>query len=333
MIKLKELTNEVSINGVLIEKELEETTITVGGKEREVIKGYVTVEVTNGQRINNIRSEVFSFRYNNNGDENGIYKGFVRVKEETKDRATYGADADFVNIQGSLSSNDYVPKDQQEVRSSTRISARFISRVDESKRDDIAYREQAKAMVDVFIFKTTPFETSDGEEGIKIKAMTVGYGNRVIELKDVVAFGGAADIVEQYYTQGSHGLLTFNINNYAETVTKIEEDDDYFGESVPALTSVRNFVRNFELVGLKKTPIDDEQDIDYAKEVFNKRKEDLKELITKATLSSAPKEVEKDDDYVDFSDSPSSKKVRSAGEVMEKQKAVESEDPFSDEDF
>ena len=78
---LKALKNEVTVIGRLKQVNLEEDTDR-NGNER--IKGDVIIQVKEVDKEHDIKIDVYSRKYKQDGTINGLYEGFKKVEEEYK---------------------------------------------------------------------------------------------------------------------------------------------------------------------------------------------------------------------------------------------------------
>ena len=95
-IELKQSKNNVEIIGLMKSVNFERKEI--GNDRRMAMTGNAVIEVVDGDKVNNIRIDVFSFKLTKSGTENKIYKGFVTVADEFKTIDKDGRDqADLVS--------------------------------------------------------------------------------------------------------------------------------------------------------------------------------------------------------------------------------------------
>ena len=244
--ELRELQNNVEIVGLLKTKDLKEATTKTG---KQAIMGNLVVEVKDGDKVNNIRVNVFAMKFKKNGEVSGLYKSDLTVMNEFKDIDTVGRDeADFISVSGQLSGNDYVNA-QGVLNSSTQVRGTFFNRLTKGTATDHAW-----ATVETVINSVSDVENEDGPTGDKkIEAYTVGYNGTPIELHNIIVGAAIAEEFVTMYYPGTTGLITYKINNYAEVAeAKPEEQAEKqgFGSSARVEGSVvGNFVNNLEIIG------------------------------------------------------------------------------------
>lgn len=236
---MKEALNEFKIVGKLKSMKLEEKQTKSG---KDAIMGYITVEVVEGEKVHNHRVDFFTFKYRLDGKENNIYSSYKTMMNDFKDADTYGNEADYVSVNGSIDYNVY--KSQGGVRENMRLRGLFANRISSSA--DV-YQE-AFANVEAVITNFTPEMKGDKPtDYTKVTAYTVGYNDRgikLINLKVPNKFN-----LQNTVTTGTTLALTLKLNNYS--IVKEEKQDDsnsLFGE-VKKIVQDKSFVNDLEITG------------------------------------------------------------------------------------
>lgn len=236
---LRESINNVEIIGTL--KKIDSIEEKVSKKGKEFISGKVTVEVVDGNRINNIQVRFFSNKLKQNGEINGIYKGYKTVQEEYKV-------GDKVRITGDLRLEEYYTQSGS-LTSFNSVNALFFNRVE----DGAEFRQKAIATLDMVIEGIQPKMDAEGfPTGFHdVQAFTVGYNSRVIPLQNLVINEQLAEQFSGMYYPGTTGKITLKINNYAEVEDVVESQEPIsgFGSAERVEQTVSNFTSDLEIIG------------------------------------------------------------------------------------
>src|SRR5699024_5943973 len=122
--------NNVEVIGTVKKINIEEKLSQKTG--RPMIIGDVIVEVKDGDKVNNIKCKLFSFKLKKDGKENGLYKGYKTVKEDYQV-------GDRVRVNGNLEINEYYNQSGSLI-SFNEIKAVFFNRLEseEGNRADKA---------------------------------------------------------------------------------------------------------------------------------------------------------------------------------------------------
>ena len=239
-IELKQSKNNVEIIGLMKSVNFERKEI--GNDRRMAMTGNAVIEVVDGDKVNNIRVEVFSFKLTKAGAESKLYKGLVTVADEFKTIDKDGRDqADLVRVTGRLSGNAYVS--DGELRESTRVSGTFFNRVEGEQE------QSALAQLDLAINGFSDVVDADGvPTGVKkVDAFFVEYGNRISKVIGLEVSGELADQFGELFSKGDTTELTMKIQNY---VTHVEDEKPVSGFGVQKqLGGGGSFTSNFEIIG------------------------------------------------------------------------------------
>lgn len=219
---LKQLDNDFKIKGYLKSKDL---TIRDGKKPGTLtISGHISVEYEDAQgNLNEHRISLYASDTTNAGKENKMFAGYKTILDEfvTVDDvlANQGKreDADFVEVVGELSGNDYVSSKTNTLVSNTEIRGRFVNRVKDANDRTGSALGNIGVIVDGFIDEMN----ADGEPtGRKhVRAYSVGYGERVQELQHLVVGEDIAEVFENTYYPGASGVITVEPRHFATTTT------------------------------------------------------------------------------------------------------------------
>lgn len=234
---LRESINNVEIIGTLKKIDTEEKVSAAG---KEFITGKAVIEVVDGDRINNIQVKFFSNKLKNNGDLNGIYKGYKTVKDEY-------AIGERVRITGDLRLEEYYTQSGS-LSSFNSVNALFFNRVESSDE----FRQKAITTLDMVIENIQPKLDAEGipTGWHDVEAFTVGYNSRIIPLKNLVIEEQLAEQFSSMYYAGTTGKITLKINNYVdpEEITS-QEPVSGFGSTERVEQTASNYTNNLEIIG------------------------------------------------------------------------------------
>lgn len=283
VIELKQSKNEVEIIGLMKSIDFEKKEINGQNGKREAITGNAVVEVVDGDKINNIRVEVFAFQLTKNGSVSKLYTGLQTVSDDYKTIDKDGREqADMVRVQGQLSGNIYASND--EINEGTRVQGRFFNRV-----DDKSTEQSALAQVQMFINGISDKVDTDGmPTGTKkVDGYFVEYGNRIGRVVDLIVEGELADQFDEMFAKGDTAELTMKIQSFADKVSVKPTS----GFGVQKSIGGGSFTRNFEIIGGSE-PYQDERayDEEASSEILKKYDEMKKAALAQGGGSKISKE-------------------------------------------
>lgn len=242
-IELRQLQNNVEIVGTLKSKELEVRTSKKGNR---YMSGKLVIVCKFDGKIQEQTVRVFMM------ESSKIFRGIETVKNEYKSIEEHGEEnADRIRVIGELTLNEYYNQ-QGHLVQFNEVKGIFFSRLNPEDNQPDKAIASIETVVEGFVEKLDKdgFPTGDYE----VHGFTVGWGNEVIELKNVVVGKELAQAFMDLYQPGSTGRLTYKLNNYVE-VEKIEEVQQPathgFGstETVETSNVIRNYVNNIEIIG------------------------------------------------------------------------------------
>ena len=262
MAQLTKLKNEVEIFGRVKDINLEETT---NRKGVDCIKGSVTVLVRESkEKVHDIKVDVYSNKFKANGDENGLYKGYLKVKDTYASIKETGSEkeATFVRVTGEIGHREFITEQGKHVKYNN-VRARFFNHIEpENIKSEVGKKgPRAVAVVETVIQTIKDKLDADGlpSGDLVVNGFTVDFfGNEpnpnfspVTPLFDMVVKEGIADAFQGMYEEKDTAKLTLKINNYAEDA---EEDDEEevetgFGEQEDFGSVKKTFVNNVEIIG------------------------------------------------------------------------------------
>ncbi|UDY80679.1 hypothetical protein [Geobacillus phage GR1] len=243
-IELRQLQNNVEIVGTLKSKELEVKTSKKGNR---YMSGKLVIVSKFDGKIQEQNVRVFIM------ESSKLFKGIETVKNEYKSIEEHGEEnADRIRVTGELTLNEYYNK-QGNLVQFNEVKGVFFNRLDaENDQPDKAIAS-IETVVENFVEKLDKDQLPTG--AYEVRGFTVGWGNEVIELKNVVIGEELAQAFMDLYQPGSTGRLTYKLNNYVEVEEKEEEVQQApthgFGstETVETSNVIRNFVNNIEIIG------------------------------------------------------------------------------------
>lgn len=235
-----ELLNNVLLVGEVFDHELEIKEVTANNVKQNQIMG--TVFVRTGENETH-RVFIFSRQFTKAGKENGMYAGYVTLKNEmvtvkqiAEDKAPEGVtEPTKLRVSGELGMSEYYVEGK--LKSNMQIKGNFLNRV----KPEETYEPQAKFDVEGIVSKKRPETNQDGETGrVIVELMIPSYQSPI--LVDFVA----PEEYEGYINDNFDAGLTVNIygqiiNFSKKIVTQVEMG---FGDAKPQTTyeNVRELV-------------------------------------------------------------------------------------------
>lgn len=240
--QLRQLQNTVEIIGTLKSKDLE---VRTSKKGNQYMSGNLVVQSVVDNKINETRVRVFTMQ------SSKLFKGIETVKNEYKSIDEYGEEnADRIRVIGELRLNEYYNQ-QGNLVQFNEVRGIFFNRLDKGNKQPDKAIASIETVVENFVEKTDKDGLPTGEYAVN--GFTVGWGNEVIELKNVVIGKELAQSFMDLYQPGSTGLLTYKLNNYVEVEERQEEQNTTHGfgssEKVSSSNIIKNYVNNIEIIG------------------------------------------------------------------------------------
>jgi len=242
-IELRQLENNVEIIGTLKSKDLEVRTSKKGNR---YMSGRLVIASKFDGKIQEQTVRVFVM------ESSKLFKGAETVKNEYKSIEEHGEEnADRIKVVGELSLNEYYNQ-QGNLVQFNEVRGVFFNRLDKENNQPDKAIASIETVVEGFVEKLDKDQLPTGD--YEVHGFTVGWGNNVIELKNVVIGKELAQSFMDLYQPGSTGLLTYKLNNYVE-VEEMEESQQPaahgFGttETVGTPNVIRNYVNNIEIIG------------------------------------------------------------------------------------
>lgn len=251
---LPQLANTVEIVGTLKEMNIESKVSVKGNK---YVRGTVTVVSKADNKVHEHRIAVMVM------ETSKLIKGIRTMLAEYKSIEAVGEEnADRIKVTGEIQLQEYYGKDDQ-LKSFNEIKGVFFNRLDA----DSDQPDKAVASIEVIVDAFVPVVDEPTGEIIhhQVNCYTIGYGEKVIEIKKAMVGEKLSNAMEDLYQPGSTGRLTFKINNYVEKTEKTEQEEPVamshgFGseETVEGMKVFDKYVSSLEITG-GDLPFEDEK--------------------------------------------------------------------------
>lgn len=269
--KMRECENDVTIEGILSEISISETSYMKDNQKVEALGGVLKIRVPNKDgSINDIPVHMFSNKYKKDGTPNSIYKSIETIKNTYVSIAACGNEeqADRVRVgSGKIRMNEFTSFPQ--------ITCNFVNRVKPEE-----YKPQAVFSVEFVIGKAGYEITKDGLETdrYKIEGVVVGYDERVELIPFYTSNQNVTDVVSQYWSEGDTVKASGRLNFSSKTETYTKPVD--FGEPIEETRTVN--ISELLITGGSQAPLDgslayDMEDIKKGLVVRKARLEAIKE--------------------------------------------------------
>lgn len=224
---IKEMSNNVVIEGILSEIGLEKSNYVKDGIKHECVRGEVKVKVNTPLEQNGEVKELevpvrfFTRKLTNAGNENPSYANLVGLIDNGKSIAAVGIDgADRVRITGArVSMQEYYTPDGRFV-SFPAINGSFVNII-----KDADMEPKAKAEIEVVIQNMKHVTDKDGVETgeLRINGITVGYNGYT----DIIPFTTSnpkyVAAIEATYNEGDVMKVVACLNFSSRTEKTYEE--------------------------------------------------------------------------------------------------------------
>lgn len=326
--QLRELINEVEITGTLKKKELEAKTSKSG---KDMIQGKLTIEVKDGDRVNNIRVEVLVMKLKKDGNISKMYTSMETVMAEYKAKTDFPDEADRVRITGSLGINEYYGQEGNLI-SFNQVRGKFYNRLEAGDQTPDKALATIDLVVENFVDKVDSEGLVTGE--LNVEAFTVGYGSQVIPIKNLILSEDLAADFSGLYAPGSTGKLTFKINNYATVVaseTQVVPQHGFGSAASVESNVVSEYTNNFEIIGgdlpYAGSKEYNEDEISTAQKV---RALALQEMQQNSSANDTPQQNTKPSGFGSAKGTPPAAKTKETPKTIEGEPEVK-EDPFGDD--
>lgn len=230
-IELPQLVNALEIIGTLKTIELEVKTSRKGD---QYIRGFVVVTVEDGEKVNEIKSEVFMMA------SAKPYKGLVTAMNEYKASDDVGfEEADKIKLNGNIDVNEYMNQNSGQFVQQNKLNTIFLKRVNKTDKD------MAQAKIRCVVKRL--IEKEDGD--LQMEAYNVGWGPKVIPMFDLIIPQSLKDAAHSLYVMPNQMHdLNIKINRYVKVEDEVVEEEVAFGMGSNVEVS-KDYVNNFEIIG------------------------------------------------------------------------------------
>lgn len=280
---LRELNNAVEVVGKVKTLDLEEREFKKGEKKgQKFMGGRITIQSIFDDKVEELPIEVFITKLTKKGAESKLFKSIKTVKDEYKSIDEHGAEnADRIKVDGELTLNQYYGQDGS-LKQFNQVRGVFFNRLDSNSQLEDKAIASVEAVIEGLEDDTDRDGVPNGDQ--VMKAFTVGYGNRVHELKRAIIKENLVDAVNDLYEPGMTARLTLKINNYVEVQEEeaAESPSHGFGTTEkPEASVAKNYVGNLEVTGGDQPFIDEkaysEEEIAASKRVRELAKQELQQ--------------------------------------------------------
>lgn len=270
---LRQAENSVSIEGLLLEKEIHEGETANGAKYLSV---ELTIEIAKNEQH---PVKMFSTATKKDGTPNGIYTSLRTVADDYNAVADDGIgreNADHITInQAEIRMNDYVGGDGQ-IRSFPQINAVFANRVEGREPNP-----HAKFDVEVVVANVIEeYDKNEEETGrAKLKGYLPLYGGKIAPLEFIVNENGSGYVLDNYENGNTVQVWGEMINKREEIVQEVE--GAFGGSNIKKKYST---VREYVITGGSEVYEEDNPnsyDVELLKTALNEREVFLEELKSK----------------------------------------------------
>lgn len=250
--KMRECENDVTIEGILSEISISETSYMKDNQKVEALGGVLKIRVPNKDgSINDIPVHMFSNKYKKDGTPNSIYKSIETIKNTYVSIAACGNEeqADKIRVSsGKIQMNEFTSQSGKAV-SFPRITCNFVNRVKPEE-----YKPQAVFSVEFVIGRAGYETTKDGLETdrYKIEGVVVGYNGRVDLVPFYTSNQNVTDVVSQYWSEGDTVKASGRLNFSSKTETYTKPVD--FGEPIEETRTIN--ISELLITGGSQTPLD-----------------------------------------------------------------------------
>ena len=224
---VKEMVNNVVVEGILSEIGLERSNYVKNGIKYECIRGEIKVRVNTpieqGGEIKELEVPIrfFTRKLTNAGNENPSYTNLAELIDNGKSIAAVGVEeADAVRVTGArISMQEYYTPDGRFV-SFPSVNGSFVNVI---KKSDM--QPKAKAEVEMIIQKMIDVTDKDGIEtgALQIVGITVGYGEYTDVIPFVTSNPAYVAAIKATYSDGDIMKVVACLNFSSRTETTYEK--------------------------------------------------------------------------------------------------------------
>lgn len=273
----KESTNNISVNGLLVDHDIAVKRLTIKGEQKDVLTGKAIIRVADGSEV---EVSYFSNPTKKDGTPNKAYSDLQATLTSAKTVKNFGDQADYVKIGGgSIGIQDYPSKDRTEMKSYNDEKANFLNILTEKEKEQLPM--EAKFEIEGIIHKVTEELVKEQPSGnYKVILHVLGYQGAIIPVTLTVMQDLVQGFLTAGYTEGMFATFFGKIINTSEEVT--ETIQVAFGE--PQTHTYTKTTRRLQITGGKtpKNPVEEGVDFNEYKQALGKREAMLTQKLEDA---------------------------------------------------
>lgn len=239
---LKQCTNQLELIGELKSKTVKRATNKEGIPTIAI--DLIVLSKINEDKVNEVKVSLWAKQ----GSK--LYAGYETVANEYKTKVDNEV-GDRIKVSGNIDLNEFINKNDGTLVSRPRLKGVFVKRLEAG--DTLV--DSCGAVVEGVIIGQQD-EIKEGKiTGRKlVNLYTVGYGETIIELKDVVVKEDLARQFSQIYSVNSTGKLFLEINNYAVVQNKDVQPTTTVGfgsalNVMPNENIVKEYINEIVIIG------------------------------------------------------------------------------------
>ena len=273
----KESTNNITVNGLLVDHDIAVKNLTIKGEQKNVLTGKATIRVADGSEV---EVSYFVNPTKKDGTANKNFTDLQTTLTNAKTVKNFGEQADYVKIGGgSIGIQDYPSKDRTEMKSYNDEKASFLNVLTEKEKEQLPM--EAKFEVEGIIHKVSPELVKEQPTGnYKIILHVLGYQGTIVPVTLTVMQDLVQGFMTAGYVEGMFATFFGKIVNTSEETT--ETIQVAFGE--PQVRTYTTTTRRLQITGGKspKNPMEEGVDFNEYKQALGKREAMLTQKLEEA---------------------------------------------------
>lgn len=228
--ELKQMTNKVTIQGVLVDNHM---SIKVDNKGRRYLSGAVEVKVDNDYII---PVDTFAYELKSNGEKSAVYDRLVKVIDWPSARTVGSSSAPRVTITNArIEDNSFYSEKDDRIVNNWRISGAFFR----TAANDAKGINEFEVEGIISSIKEVLDKNGESTNTYQIKLLNVGFGEKVNEITFTYDDPEAIRYINDNYNVGDKVTLCGQVV-YAQTERTVKKELG-FGE--PVTETYTNTVR------------------------------------------------------------------------------------------
>lgn len=228
---MEQTINDLRITGVLVKNDLK---VRNQFQQDESISGDLILRTKDGSEF---KVNYFAYKYKkdqNTGaftsEENGLYKGYETLMNESVSLESNPENPDIITIgKGSFDVDDYISKQDGELKTINKIRATFANRVSQDKIETTP--QVAQFQISGVITKMSDVMKNNAPTGDKqVIVDVIGYKGKIIPIRLTLPQNLVQPFMQAGFFEGGCAKFNGNVINSTETTTEFEKQT--FGEPV-----------------------------------------------------------------------------------------------------